>query len=238
MLCNHKPQGETVRILLPIALAVLAALTFTAPATADVWVEMGDAGRLPDTAQVIFAPVSTPLDAIIGTISSLTDVDMYQIFIPNPAAFSATTVGQPGTLLDTQLFLFNVAGFGVEANDDVAVGSFRSSLPAGNPNAPTTPGLYYIAISAFNNDPVAPGGLFIFPNPSGIGMTVGPDLSAGGDLPVSGWTDLGFSQGTYQIALTGAQFVTPTVIPEPASLVLFGVGLLGVLGRLRRRRAA
>jgi hypothetical protein len=223
-----------IRRILPTAWPVLAALLFTSTAGAGaIWVEVPDAGQLPATAQVTLG--LGPLDFIQGTLAGNNDEDMYLISIPNPTVFSATTVGQPGTLLDTQLFLFNASGLGIEANDDAFLGTLRSSLPAGNPNAPTTPGLYLLAISSFNNDPLSPGGLNIFPNPSGVGETVGP-TGPGGDLPVSSWNNLGTNQGTYQIALTGAEFVPETVIPEPTSVVLFAVGIVGLIGYGRRWR--
>jgi hypothetical protein len=78
------------------------------------------------------------LTSISGTVSSGTDADMYQIFISSPGTFSATTVGTPGTLTDTQLFLFDASGFGVYANDDATTAfTLRAHLPPGDPNSPT-----------------------------------------------------------------------------------------------------
>jgi hypothetical protein len=108
------------------------------------------------------------------------------------------------------------------------------NLTAGNPNAPTAPGFYYLAISSFNNDPLAPGALRIFPDPEGVGVTVGP-TGPGGAQAVAAWNNGGNSAGTYQIALTGALFAE---VPEPSSYVLFGVGVLGVFALGCRRRLA
>ena len=218
---------------------VLAALLAGAPAARaeTIWMEVGDAGQLPATAQVPMVPGA--LTGISGTITNAGDADMYLINITNPAAFSATTVGQPGTLFDTQLFLFRTTGFGIEANDNVSLMplNLRSTLPAGGPLAPTTPGLYLLAISAFDNDPVAPGGLQIFPDPPGGVGVVGP-TGPGGGLAITGWTGTGNTTGTYQIALTGVGG-GDGAIPEPSSVVLLGLGAVAALGYcIRRRRAA
>jgi Ca2+-binding RTX toxin-like protein len=183
--------------MLALALAVLV------PAASAVTVtEVGDAGDLPATAQV--ATGLGPVDTITGTISSSSDADMYRIGITGGGTFSATTVGTPGTLSDTQLFLFDASGFGVEANDDCpGTGSVRSCLPAGG-LSPSAGGIYYLAISSFDRDPVSPGGL-IFPSfPfDGVFGPTGP----GGGQAISGWSGSGGS-GTYTIQLTGATFIT------------------------------
>jgi hypothetical protein len=220
-------------------LTFLAILVLASPVCAGpmgtIWVEDGDAGQLPGTAQVVQGAFG-PLTAIKGTIDTTNDVDMYLIHIANPAQFSATTVGQPGSLLDTQLFLFNQQGFGLEANDDAGpFPELRSTLTA--VTNPTLEGNYLLAISAFNVDPVAPGRLPIFfPEPEQTASfgPVGPE-GPGGGQPVADWTGTG-GTGDYQIALVGAEFF---VIPEPGTVLLWGLGLGGVAGfRLRRRKRA
>jgi hypothetical protein len=218
--------------------AMLATLGASGIARADIWIEgqngTGDAGQLPATAQITSG--NPPLTAIMGTIDTPTDVDMFAIRITNPAAFSATTVGQPGTLFDTQLFLFDATGRGVEANDDVSTTDLRSTLTPFS----GAPGLYYLAISSFNSDPVVPGGLRIFPEPEEtiapvFGLPVGP-TGPGGGQPVADWTTGGLSSGTYQIALTGAE---PAQVPEPTSVTLLALGIVGLalIRVLRGKRA-
>src|SRR5262249_40796971 len=118
----------------------LALLTLGADARllhADIISETGDAGDLPATATRLFGPVGRPPDAITGTISTTTDVDMYLFYIEEPARFSATTFGTGGTLQDTQLFLFRADGRGVYANDDISLVNRYSTLPAGSSVSPT-----------------------------------------------------------------------------------------------------
>ncbi len=213
-------------------LALLALLTFAPAVSAQNWEEVGDAGELPGTAQLTLGV--GPLTAISGEISSNTDADMYQIFLTGGATFSASTVGQPGTLSDTQLFLLDAAGFAVYANDDESPFTDRSTLPAGHLLTPTTAGLYFLVITGWNRDPVTSGGAVIFPSVPG-GPVVGPS-TAGSTQPINGYDRLSSFTGSYTIALTGAEFAA---IPEPGTLWLVavaaapGVGL--ALRRLRRR---
>lgn len=184
--------------------------------------EVGDAGRLPATAQ---QPVgSGPLDSISGTLSAPGDVDLYRICLTGGGTFSASTLGTPGSLLDTQLFLFGAGGLGIEANDDSG-GTFRSLLPAGG-LAPATPGVYYLGISAFDDDPAsnspASAAGLIFPNTfSGVVGPTGP----GGGSPLADWTGNTGESGTYSITLTGATFCAPSAVcaspppPPPGALV-------------------
>ena len=188
-----------------IAIGVLALVSVVATATettaAGAWAEAGDAGELPGTAQVPAG--SGSLDAISGAITPAADADMYQVCLTGGGTFSATT-GPPGShTFDTQLFLFDAAGNGVYANDDSLGIGLGSLLPAGHALTPATAGTYYLAVSAWDNDPVSAGGL-IFPNTfNDVDGPTGP----GGALAISGWTVAsGDDPGEYTIALTGAEF--------------------------------
>jgi hypothetical protein len=247
---NIRPPAIVSRLRCRLAIACAFASILLAPASAATaasltWAEAGDAGQTIPTAQTVTGSPSDTLTAITGNISAASDHDLYEIYIANGATFSATTVLQPGTLDDTQLFLFNSAGIGVYANDDDATAlganAFRSTLPAGGSPTLITPGLYYLLIDASFSFPTSDGGL-IFPNLTRTSVpvvdstaVVGP-TGPGGASPFTGYTGTASSFGTYTIALTGATFVTP----EPATVVMMFAGsplLVGYVLLSRRRRA-
>ena len=229
--------------ILLLALAFCFTLAFSGPAMAITWTESGDAGQLAGTAQVI--SVADPLTQIFGNLglsnidsNSLLDVDMFLIYIFDPLNFSATTLDGANLVSDPQLFLFGLDGRGIYMNDDADSGLLgsQSQLPAGNLLSPVSPGLYYLAIGWFDNEPFSEINGRIFEDLFG---TAGPDLFAGGLNPVYSWyndvngrIDLPI---LYQIDLTGAGFAP---IPEPGTLLLVGGGLFGMLGyKLQRRRS-
>jgi len=161
-----------------------------------VLLEVGDAGDLPETSQ------STPSGAlpIIDGIMGDNDVDMYAIFLPNPAAFSATTVGGAG--FDTQLWLFDSAGKGIVFNDDS--GSAQSTIDNSSGCLTGRPaGVYYLAISRYNRDAVGCGGGLIWNN-TPFGTVRCPDGSERTSR-VNGWSGGTAAGGVYTITLTNAQ---------------------------------
>jgi len=207
-----------------VSVALLISIAGLKGAYGGPWLEVGDADELLPTAQVTLGV--DPLTSISGTIFTSLDKDLYRIKITDPATFSAVVIAG-GTLTNSQLFLFDSAGLGVYANDDVTAVDPLSLLPAGHPSGPSVAGIYYLAISGSDNDP-ANGGVEIFTDiPTGVQI---PTIA----LPLDGWTPT-FSVygGTYTIALTGAGFAT---VPEPSTVLsaVAGAGLLGCL-RVRRR---
>jgi hypothetical protein len=183
---------------------LLAAFALPAAAQAMTVAESGDAGSLPSSAQ---APAGVPT-LITGSLSGPADEDVYRVCLTGNRTFSATTEGS--ALADPQLFLFDASGRGIYGNDDF--GSLQSTLPAGTAQTPSAAGTYYLAISSFVNRPVSQGGMIFeysatsFP----ILLPIGP----GGGSPVTGWTDQGFSEGAYRIALNGTRACLPVTKQE------------------------
>jgi hypothetical protein len=177
----------------------VACLGVIAPAaTAQSWTENTDAGELPATAQ---APSGVGvLTTITGTIPATkdNDADMYRICIPHSLDALAHNV------VDPQQFLFNSAGRGLVANDDILAGADRRSHLLASV---TTPGVHYLAISRWDREPASSGGA-IFPDvDQGLLGPTGP----GGALPVSSWINAGDGANengseTYTIDLTGARY--------------------------------
>ncbi len=192
--------------------------------------EIGDAGDLPATAQDVGSGAVTP---ILGTFSNGSDADMYRVCLSDGASFSASTDAAPPR--DTQLYLFDADGLGVYANDDIGFGVHVSRLPANHAFSPTSGGEYYLAVSAFNNDPWSDSGL-IFPDvfsaslhPDGVVDASGPGASE----PVTSWTGAPRgASGPYVINLTGttACDTTPPTVdlrsPANGALVKQGAELV------------
>jgi hypothetical protein len=206
------------------ALAGFAAMS--AGASAQFWFEVGDAVDLPPGQMTLGVG---PLLSIFGTIGAPSDADMYCIDIFAPSAFSATTTNATTGGMDTQLFLFDMAGMPIAMNDDSPLGgTVTSLLPIGHPlYAPLPPGHYLIAISTFDNDPLNGAGAEMFPD---VPFTVVHGPVAPG--PIAGWTGTGGSAGPYEIMLTGATYCG---VPEPATFVVLGASVLG-FALMRRRR--
>ncbi|MBC7928562.1 MAG: DVUA0089 family protein [Bryobacteraceae bacterium] len=200
------------KLVFAVALGLLAGQTSR---SAIIWEETGSAGRLPDQAQYTLG--AGPLSGISGNLLDLNEIDLYRILITDPQNFSAMTSGESDFIPDPQLFLFDLAGFGVYSNDDgPGIGS-QSELPAGHTFSPLTAGLYLLGIGRFPNEPSSNLGL-IFRQNDQVGS---PDLGAGGSLPLAGWTDDVDGRPDlnteYFISLTGASV---SGIPEPGSFLL------------------
>jgi hypothetical protein len=207
--------------------ALMGALLTCASAHAGVviWGEMGDA---PDAVpgQITVGPgFPTPLDAIIGADDFVGDtVDMYCIRIFDPMSFSATTAS-PATGFDTQLFLFTLGGVGVTHNDDTpGSGATHSTITGAFVPAP---GLYVLAISSYDVDPLNPAGSEMWADMP-FAVERAPD-GPGAPGPLAGWS-AGPDLRGYKIFLTGATFHE---VPAPASGL--SLGLLGLLAARRRR---
>ena len=189
----------------------------------NFWNEVGDAPALLP-GQAVVGPPKTDVEWIHGSFLGPDDVDLYQIFIHRPDRFNASTVDF--ATADTQLFLFDINGNGVTHNDDnVFPGRGLTSRITGQ--FVPAPGIYYLAITQYNNDPLNPANDLIWNN-TPFRSERQPD-GPGAPGPLSSWTvsNIG-GTSSYSIELSGAHFV-----PAPGAMALLG---LGGLFAMRRRR--
>lgn len=206
-------------------LALAAALLLSKQVLADTWNEQTEGDAQDD---IVFAQVTSgpgTLNSIFGTLSSGDDVDVFQIFIPEPSLFSARTFNgdsEGPQDFDAGLALFDSEGLGVYYNDDLAVNDGDAALPAASVVGPQVPGIYYIAVFDSNFVPLSGAAAslndIIFPlvDPP-FTAVVGP-TGPGGSLPLAGFgseTTKGFSNEGYQIELLGANFANDTTPAGP-----------------------
>jgi hypothetical protein len=197
----------------------------------------------------LFLICATPAHAdsqILGTIPDPLGVDVFEITITDFTNFSATTVDAGAfSIPDTELFLFNAAGFGVLGNDDIDGGNTFSCLPAAGPSnlcvsslpagvGPTSDGTYFLAITRSANSPLDGDGndIFTFLESTDV---VGPNAGVGA---LAGWDNGVFTSPdtdlqNFDIQLTGT---APPTAPEPSTWALLITGLAFIL--LRRKKFA
>jgi PEP-CTERM motif len=181
------------------------------------------------------APANTLTASATGTVvgyfagSSAGDNDTIELWDVTLGTFSgfvlpnhSSTVGAPITFLsvdagDTLVFIL----------DNVSTGQYEDSVnDNGTPTAWSADGDNHAYTTAYT------GGIAGLP--SGLtGTYVGmEDLAVTGLNPLTG-SDLDYNDDTF--VFTDIDPASPT--PEPASFVLFGTGLLGAAGILRRKFA-
>ena len=224
--------GNMNKFLALILTSVLVLSIFSiTPIYATSVTENGDAGSSLADAQDIS---SISVTEIIGEITvgfydypyyaDDWDLDLYKIYINDPAAFSATTLNtytnfegftSPGDRDDTMLFLLDENGYAVCMNDNTPKSGsilpyYESTIPAFDPSKPSTPrptspGIYYLAITGYYRLPYDQYNNPIFESGSNV-KVLGPSFGSG---PVSQWSPPipwypgWFNFGEYKIILTG-----------------------------------
>ena len=156
-------------------------------ASAQVWIESGDAPSFPD------GPAQVTRGAVLDTISGSTGAgdlrDAYCIRIVEPDSFLATT--DPATSptanadFDTRLFLFRSDGAPVLANDDTPpsqppfLSTLTGSATDGSGFVLSQPGEYVLVVGGSPEDPQDPTDLNLFDIDSALDGVHAPDPAAG-----------------------------------------------------------
>ncbi len=191
------------RLLFALSLA-----TLTTGALAQTWDETADggadAGGLIGSAQTVYG--NGPLTTITGFMDGGGEEDGYIIEITDPASFSATTINaltEASSVTDTQLWLFDESGAGVQfIDDDPNSGTFLSNMLN---DFVVSPGCYMLVVSGFTNDAENSDGDEIWLD-TPFNVLRQPDGAGAGNPVVTQWDMNSGQGGEYQIDLTGCSF--------------------------------
>lgn len=231
----------TKLLTLTVGLASLAGL---GTLRAQIFTEVGDAGQTPGTVQptgLTQSGTNGQSVTILGNFSGANDADIFSLNLTDLTMVTFSTVNAvtlnggnfpgAGGGLDTQLFLFTSTGLPVYANNDAPGGNtLQSTLPQGTSfTASLSPGLYYLAISLSDNNPVNTSNQTVFATATASTDVVGP---AGGLNPAT------FSNfnGLNTFADSGNYQINITTVPEPSTWVLSVLGATVIGATLSRRR--
>lgn len=186
-------------------------ILFVGTLNATTMTESGDTGELLSTAQI--ASGTGILDSIEGILISPYDIDLFGFFINDPNAFSVTVTSYLTGDHDSMLWLFDSAGLLILSDDDGGGGSGKIPKFNAGELSGHAAGLYYLGFSLF------------YTVPAGYPST--------NPLTLTGWDPNPdpLQSGSYRLDLTGAG----SPAPEPATMLLLGLGLLGMAGVGRRR---
>lgn len=226
---------------LATTLLAAAALTSAAPSLhakitsipSLTYAEPGDAGQtLATAANTNLSVGGVSNNAITGTIGTTTDADLYKFTVTSSIIFTATAAGGASSVagngnIDTSIFLFDISGNPLVANDDQNNANYQGSFTFN-----LTAGTYYLGIALSGNEPVNSNNqrLFTVDQP-----TIGQRGAASGLNP----TTLATFDGQTSTPETGPYSITITsAVPEPTTTAALAFGGLASLVFLRRLRRA
>lgn len=203
----------------------LATLLLVLPMSANA-VLINEVGDAPDL--LPGQSVADGTTSISGNLFASNDVDLFAFVWGG----GVLTIDGIGSVFDAQLHLFDSSGMGIGENDDGAVGPTCGGFNCPAISLNLAADLYYIAISSFNNDALDAASLPVFGFTNTFFDLAGNFIQGPlGNGALAGWDGFGGSSGSYNINFSAAV----NAVPEPGTLALLGIGLLGV-GLARRRR--
>lgn len=187
--------------------AAALCLLITISASAQTWVEQGDAGDLVGTSQQTVG--AGPLLNITGTLGGSDTVDMYCIDILDRTLFSATLQGTD--VEGSPLWLFDPNSSGITSQE-----GYYISTPSQITGAfVLTPGTYYLAISLHDVFAQNPGGDFVWSTAPRSVET--PPNGTGAPGPLASWLGTWPQSGSYTLALTATGYCgTPVASDTPS----------------------
>jgi hypothetical protein len=205
------PQRHSI---LPRLAIVLALAAWVAPAYAQTWNEVGDAGSFIGTAQTTIG--SGPLTTLNGTLSTPDDIDVYCITVgPTPRVLGLPVVTlQCVVNQGPTVWVFDASGVGVATNETCSGGGKTITTTLVSPGGPTT---LYVAVAHYGVEPSSAGGPIWLPAVAGERTPDGP--GAAGFL--NGWagTPVVAPLNPYQI---GLGFATSCSDATPAPTTSWG----------------